>query len=126
MQQALDALILEDEIISRSLIDLSIKHEFPAGKYAFVDTSQEFSAYLAGGGRAEMYFLDDWVPDTRGVVNPSFQKHHEQLLAAHPKARVFYHGTFASKEQEKYLSLHAIECVERSQIPRVMRELLTH
>jgi len=118
-----DLLLLEDNwLYGENMVD-----QIPDGLiHKLVKDGKEFEEYLAKGGRARLYFLDDKVPDASGDLDYHFVKHCTQLLEQNPDAKIFYHGSFPGSKESTYCNEHNIPRVNRKNIRDVILKELAN
>ncbi len=116
-----DILLLEDNIGYQDMM----RRQIPEGlTHRFVSDGQEFEKYLADGGQAKLYFLDDEVPCASGSVDFHFIKHCRLLLEQRPDAKVFYHGSVPGRKEYAYCKEHNIPLIDRRDIGDIIRREL--
>ena len=116
-----DILLLEDYKIYQDMM----VGQIPEGlTHRLVSNGHEFEKYLADGGQARLYFLDDEVQDASGTDGFHFIKHCSHLLKQRPEAKVFYHGSIPLREEFAYCEKHNIQLINRSRIGDIIRQEL--
>ena len=118
----IDVLILEDH--PRKRIDIS-KIIPQNTDHRFVVDGLELENFLATGEQARLYFLDDEVPDSLGIVDFYFIKHSLLVRAKHPDAKIFYIGSVPYPAEREHCARYNMELITRDDIGTVIaRELL--
>ena len=117
-----DFFVLEDNLVRWEYISQILP---PNLTYTHAPNGTEFEAYLAQGRTAKIYFLDDEVPDSQGIVGYHFIKHCNILLDQQPTAKVFYTGSAPGPEETDFCEERMILMIDKNHIGKKVQELLT-
>ncbi|HIH18297.1 MAG TPA: hypothetical protein HA282_00970 [Nanoarchaeota archaeon] len=116
-----DIFILEDDKIYQRMLESQI----PEGlTHVLAKDGKEFDEYLAGDGRARLYFLDDRVPSASGRMQFLFITHCSKLLEKQPGAKVFYTGSTPWVNEKEYCKENKIPMVDRGSIADIIKSEL--
>lgn len=115
----MNVLILEDNKAIKSMM----KDTIPFGVgHTFVSNEEEFLNYVNSGQKADLYFLDDRIPNTEGELIFLFKKNYQHLKEKHPDAKAFYMGTVPGEEQESFCIENKVEMIDKLKISEKIQQ----